>query len=287
VKLEMKESSVSASLCLLAFGDPGEIGVLSLSSIFKNVQVSRFCICADSEGQDWILRNTPKEKLESLCFHRPEESALDGLNLDLSQRGKYSEFGKDRFIKLTTFKWQLMRDSMKAHPDSRALLFSDLDVIWFSDPFSQDQLTPISKIFAQDDTPKYSKSIHLCSGIMFFPQDSETIEILDALFKRQLDSNMKGLLIPDEPILNQWFRETRKVSLPLLALDSRRFVIGHRFLHSLLWRSSRREQMVCFHVNYVVGENRKAILGRLQGDWRWPGLAFIEFVLIIVSKVPN
>jgi hypothetical protein len=258
--------------------------------MYENIEVSRFCICADQEGHEWIKKNTPPEKLAKLCFHDPDKDALRSLRLVFSERNQYAEFGKERFIKLTTFKWQLIRDSILAHPDSLTHLFSDLDVIWFTNPFYYEQISSFSGILAQDDTPKASTSIHLCSGIMFFPNENRSLQILNSLFQRQLTSNISGFLIPDEPILNQWYKEAKPLQPKLAVLDSKQFIIGHRFLYSLFWRTSQRDKMVCFHVNYVVGEKRKArrakaVLCRKQGDLRWIPYFAMELTSIIFSKL--
>jgi Nucleotide-diphospho-sugar transferase len=164
-----------------------------------------------------------------------------------------------------------------------------LDVIWFSNPFRHEHNSLFARILAQDDTPKASSNIHLCSGIMLFPNENRSLQILNSLFEKQLTSNMNGSLIPDEPILNQWYADVKQFDPKLTVLDSKRYVIGHRFFHSLLWRSAQREQIVCFHVNYVVGEKRKArraraILCRREGDWRWIHYSAVELFLTFFSK---
>jgi hypothetical protein len=266
------------------------MATMSLETIFKRLKFTRLCISSDIPGRNWVIRNTPQNKLHTLCFHDPNQSALDSLGLDFSEVANYTEFGKDRFIKLTTFKWQIIRDSLQSHPDSGGVLFSDLDVIWFSDPFYKD-INPIpEKILAQDDTPQQGENIHACSGIMFFPRKKPSVEILNILFEKQLNTNKKGILIPDEPILNQWLLETKVNSSDFSLFDSRSFVIGHRFLHSLFWRKNRRENMICFHINYIVGDKRKskrarAILSRQSGDLRWIKFAVIEFVILIFTRL--
>lgn len=245
---------------------------------------------SDKAGKNWILRNTPQNKLHSLCFHDPELSALKAMNLVISENNNYSEFGKDKFIKLTTFKWQLIHDSLSSHTDLKGALFSDLDVFWFLNPFQYDLMENTSKILAQDDTPKSNKEKHFCSGIMFFPNSSKSKEVLDSLFYKQLESNSAGNLIPDEPILNQWFQSTKYDAEFISTLNSKRFVIGHRFFHVMFWRRYTREKMVCFHFNYVIGELRKwergkALLNRMEGNHRWIIYYAFELFRVVLERI--
>ena len=283
-------NSFSRSVCLLAFGNLGASAITSLNSIYDKFENERFCISSDEAGKEWILANTPDEKLASLCFHDPENFALNSLGLNLSGSEKYSEFGKERFIKLTTFKWHLIGDSLKIHRDSPGVLFTDLDVIWFQSPLEQELSGSDSRIFVQDDTPKNHQFIHLCSGVMYFPNNSYSIELLSKLFSEQFNANANGNLIPDEPILNRWFLDSNQDSTKLSVLDREKFIIGHRYFYFLLERRARRQKAVCFHLNYVVGEDRKnrrakALLSRKVGSFAWIFYASIDFFEVVLRRL--
>jgi hypothetical protein len=286
----LRDSTLSHSVCVLAFGNLGESAITSLSTIYRQLENVRFCICSDEAGKKWILSNTPNEKLGSLCFHDPEGFALKRLGLDASVNKEYSEFGKERFIKLTTFKWYLIREVLSIHKEARGALFTDLDVIWFKNPFMHDLEESSTRIFAQDDTPKDSKFIHLCSGIMYFPNTEYSIKLLGDLFSEQLDTNVDGNLIPDEPILNKWFMKIGQDLTQLSPLDQQKYIIGHRYFHFFLKRKALRQEVVCFHLNYVIGEYRKyrrakALASRMEDGAAWIFYSAMDFVEVMLRRL--
>jgi hypothetical protein len=211
------------------------------------------------------------------------------LGLGSSPNYSYSQFGKERFIKLTTFKWQLLRDSLKMHSDLSGVLFTDLDVLWFRNPFLLELREPPIKILAQDDTPNGGKSLHVCSGIMYFPNTKYSIKLLDNLFNTQFHLNKSGNLTPDEPILNNWIKDMGQSQNKLAVFDPHKFIIGHRFFHFMLRKKTLRHQAVCFHLNYVVGELRKhrrakALVGREEKSLTWFFYFVIELFLVGISR---
>jgi hypothetical protein len=215
---------------------------------------------------------------------------LNRLGLNSFGNEKYSEFGKERFIKLTTFKWYLIGNSLKTHEDSSGVLFTDLDVIWFQNPFEQELNGAYRKILVQDDTPKNSEFIHLCSGIMYFPNTEYAIKLLGDLFSEQLEENFNGNLIPDEPILNKWFKKTGQDPTHLSLLDKQRYLIGHRYFHFLLKQKTLRQRVVCFHLNYVIGEDRKnrrakALASRMEDGAAWIFYATMDFVQVMFRRL--
>jgi hypothetical protein len=284
------KGSGSVSLCLLVFGSLGTSAETSLASIYQKFERERICVCADDSGREWILKNTPEAKIASLCFHNPDKSALKLLGLDTTEVNHYSEFGNERFVKLTTFKWQLLRDSLCEHTKTSGVLFTDLDVIWFQNPFEKTFEFKSGKILAQDDTPEDSKAIHLCSGIMFFPNKVTSLDLLNKLFTKQLSENAIGNLTPDEPTLNNWFRAIGQDSNLLTVFATDQYIIGHRFFHFLLRRSAHSGKEICFHLNYVVGEVRKnrrakAILSRRNKGLNWIFLLAVELLLQSFARV--
>ena len=212
---------------------------------------------ADYAGKSWVSEHISDDLKPRLCWHEPHEKSLDALNLADTGMHSYSEFGQERFISLTTFKWELLRKSLNDHADIEYALFTDLDVIWLKDPSLEIEKVfrnPSIQVAAQDDTPK--KGIqHFCSGVMAWRNSLENQHSLELLRSRQLERNISGDFIPDEPIFNQWFQEgNRKKVVPL---DPRKIVIGHRFFHLFLRKKFTFRDLQCFHANYVIGEERK------------------------------
>jgi hypothetical protein len=163
-------------------------------------------------------------------------------------------------------------------------------VIWFKNPFMHDLEESSTRIFAQDDTPKDSRFIHLCSVIMYFPNTEYSIKLLGDLFSEQLDTNVDGNLIPDEPILNKWFMKIGQDLTQLSPLDQQKYIIGHRYFHFFLKRKALRQEVVCFHLNYVIGEYRKyrrakALASRMEDGAAWIFYSAMDFVEVMLRRL--
>jgi hypothetical protein len=260
---------------ILIFGNLGLSARLSYKSILQNHK-NGICVASDKAGANWIRLNTPIERTRDICFHAIPEHFLLELGLDSLEFDTYSNFGKERFIKLTSFKWYLLLDILKKHREVDFVVFSDLDVIWFEFP-SQDPFhlkanqSCVSLI--QDDTPRGATEYHFCTGIMFWKSSPKSIEILTNLFETQISSNLIGRLVPDEPILNQYWRQLGDKSI-FKILDLTKFVIGNRFFHLFFSKRYKSSKQTAFHANYVVGEKRKfrrlrALEIYQQGKWGW------------------
>ena len=274
---------------LLVFGHLGKSAEISFSTI-NNLNCESICVIGDKSGIEWISKLSEKLNYQELCVHIPKHKDLDVLKLSGTEDNKYSDFGNERFIKLTTFKWYLIKDTLIKHPHLNYVLFSDLDVVWLKEPslnyFDQFKNT---FLFVQDDSPVNSQSVHACSGIMFWRNTQSSIETLDLLFDDQLNSNVKGKLIPDEPILNLWIRNL-SLQDSFSLLPNKEYVIGHRFFHLILKFGFSFENLICFHANYVKGEKRKLkriqiLLNKIENGNYWKIHFPVEMFLKFLSKI--
>lgn len=274
---------------LLVFGRLGKSAELSFSTI-KNLNCESICVMGDKSGIEWISKIAEKFDYQKLCVHIPERKYLEALNLSNTEENKYSDFGNERFIKLTTFKWYLIKDVLTQHQNLSFTLFSDLDVVWLKEPslnkFAQFDNT---FLFVQDDSSLKSLTKHVCSGVMFWRNNNFSKETLKFLFENQLNANTEGKLIPDEPILNLWIKNSsRKDSFMLLPKSE--YVIGHRFYHLIMKFGFSLNDLICFHANYVKGEKRKLrrmkiLIDRLNKGTNWVIYFPIEILLKVWSKL--
>jgi hypothetical protein len=230
---------------------------LSFKSIVAQ-KPKRICIAGDEAGKISILKIANTKQKEIICFHQFSPKLLKDLGLTELET-QYSEFGQERFIKLTTFKWDLILQSLKKHKEADSVVFSDLDVLWMNS-FEPRQILNFQKTryvaAIQDDSPKGRGSNHFCTGIMIWSNSSKSHRILSQLFRSQYDSNASGRLIPDEPIFNNFYQNTKDKSI-FSTLDSYQFVIGHRFFHlNFPWIFNFKD-IVAFHANYVIGDRSK------------------------------
>lgn len=272
---------------ILAFGELGESSRISLDSILK-IHDSTICVAGDSLGLTWVRKNLSASQTRQLCTHQIPEKDLFELNLLPTRYSTYSNFGQERFIKLTTFKWFLISDILQRHPNLDYVIFSDLDVLWLKTPeigiFNTTEYASCLAII-QNDTPRGNPTTYFCTGIMFWKNCLESSSVLNSLFVDQMQSNVSGSLIPDEPIFNQWFQKRKNQSL-VKALPSNQFVIGHRFFHLILSINFDLQKINAFHSNYVVGEKAKAqrlqaIIHRQSKNIRW----LPAFFKILIQKL--
>ena len=263
------------TFALIAFGNLGMSASISLKSIL-GIGVSRICFTGDRAGIDWMQSQMLNSSKDILCLHEISPIELKKLNLNYSTENQYTNFGQERFIKLTTFKWFLLQSILIQHSSTTSVIFSDLDVYWLNVPsleklFSAEPKNQIA--FLQNDTPKGASAIHFCTVIMFWVNTDESVKALRELYQSQFSTALSGHPIPDEPIFNSWFRSYPS-KWRVKPLDSELFVIGHRFFNLLLKKRSEVQAINAFHANYVIGD--KAKLRRLRtvemksaGNWKW------------------
>ena len=279
------------AFALIIFGKLGNSARISLNSIL-NTGVTRICIAGDESGLKWIERHVSESQKHILCSHEIPKHDLLNLKLDLSSINQYSIFGQERFIKLTTFKWYLLKSVLDTHDYLDYVIFSDLDILWLKNPSLKHPKSSSlnhTTVAIQDDTPAGALEPHLCTGIMYWLNTNENIEILESLYSMQYHENLRGNLIPDEPTFNKWFRSMAK-PVNIESLNPRTFVIGHRFFQLLISKNWPLKEVIAFHSNYVVGEKAKyrrlkTIELRMHQDWRWAFFYLREVVIRLSQKL--
>jgi len=186
------------ALLIGKLGRSAEISLMSMLLNYKNI-----CLGVDEHGKASVIEFANSQNIEineCFCFHPITSEKLQQVNLKVSNT--FSNFGESSFVKLTTFKWYLIQDVMKKHSDKDHIIFSDLDVFWKS----QIKSLPVDKkvlVFAQNDTPRNSIKRHYCTGIMIWKNNQKNRQILNKLYKIQLQNINQNILIPDEPIFNK------------------------------------------------------------------------------------
>lgn len=289
--LDVENRKPNFAVALLIFGRLSESAAISLKSIV-NLYANTICILADTSGESWIRQYEKVYNLPTICVHKPEEVDLQSLGLDLREANEYSEFGNERFIKLTTFKWYLLSDILIQHSELNGALFSDLDVLWRKFPeeldiFAEDKS---GLAFIQDDSPLKSKKKHFCTGVMYWKNSGISKGILNELFTAQKQNIQKGNLIPDEPTFNNWYINSES-NEGIVSFPEKEVVIGHRFLNLCTNHNSfNYKSFSCFHANYVVGERRKFLLldtlsKRINGEITWIFGAVIYLIIKISEKI--
>lgn len=260
---------------VLAFGCLGESAKISFKSI-DSLNPRRIYVMADKSGRSWMEKEVMPYIRSNITLFEPREVDLKELSLIQDEHLiDYSEFGKQRFIRLTAFKWDLIRRSL-LDSDSD-IFFSDLDVIWLASPEKELAVEDDAIVWAQDDTPSRLKRKYFCTGIMLWKNSYDSINVLDELFENQCENILLGRDIPDEPTFNLLVRASQEMSKKTRALSAKTFVVGHRFFFSFF--NFRINHIIAFHANYVKGEQEKyrrleAVRRRNVNDYSWIFLFF-------------
>ena len=286
----MKINEQSYAFALLIFGQLGDSARISLQSILRNSS-SKICIGGDRAGLNWAISQVPEVDKSRLCIHSIPRKYLQAFGLDGSENYMYSNFGQERFIKLTTFKWYLLHSVLTQHKQLDLVVFSDLDVIWLSPPTQKLGTCNIDNNLAliQDDTPQGAKYKHFCTGIMFWFNKVESIQALAELYAQQFMQNNTGALIPDEPTFNRWY-ESRNSINKISVLPTESFVIGHKYFKFIISRNHTFQNLTAFHANYVIGEKAKyrrlrSFELRCIGHKSWYILTLNEFARRLFSPL--
>jgi hypothetical protein len=244
---------MNAGVCILVIGDLGETGKLSLETL-QNINPARVCITSNSTGKDWLLNAAPESIKKLFCFHPKVFENFEFKYLE--DKKEYSEYRSKDFRILTLLKWDLMKESLQSHPESEALLFSDLDIYWLEDPNDYVSRLKSSKsvMFVQNDASRLRPN-WCCTGVMFWKNTDQSVKFLSELRNRQKFRIESGMLQDDEDTFNQYISEPTSLLL-FERLPIERFLVGRHFT-KLFFGSSKNRRQFCFHANYLTGLNRK------------------------------
>ena len=244
---------MNASVCLLVIGDLGSAGKLSISTL-ERINPSRICIASNPSGKKWLLSVTSESLVSKFCFHDDIAEKFEFEHVQ--KKSSYSEYRSKDFRILTLLKWDLLFDSLHSHPESKAVLFSDLDVYWMDDPdiFLSRLEASTSLMYVQDDASELRPS-WCCTGVMFWKNSAKSQVMIKQLREIHQDRINNGCLQDDEDTFNQYVREFPN-SLAFERLPKEQFLVGRHF-KKILFPSETRDPKFCFHANYLTGLNRK------------------------------
>ena len=241
------------NLCLLVIGDLGETGRISLQSL-SNLETTKVCVAANPSGIEWLKKNSPSDLVGKLCLH--DEILANFEYTQFNLKSVYSEYRSMDFRILTLLKWDLLAESMRIHTDVKTVLFSDLDIYWFRDPFETiESLTNSNtNLFVQDDASK-KRPTWCCTGVMFWKKNEQSLHSIAALRNLQKERIEAGKPQDDEDTFNQLIH-LENSSLDFDRLNQTEFIVGRNFKKMLI-SSDFRARKICFHANYLTGLSRK------------------------------
>ena len=174
--------------------------------------------------------------------------------------GEYKNFTQEEFFKLVILKWALITICL-SKSSSSVVIYSDLDVLWLSDP-SDDLTNSFShyehiQIQLQDFTSNPALP-NLCMGFAAFRNSTKCkslIAELNSLHQEMLQKNSK---IGDDDVITQYFRERQPVEISLLPQST--FPVGNMgklFSPKPFFPGVESPKPYIFHANFVIGNANK------------------------------
>lgn len=176
----------------------------------------------------------------------------------------YLEYTDLAFFQLVQLKWQLFITLCKLQDIDR-VIYSDLDVVWLSDPvnyfteiFESD---PQIQFCVQDQTFR-SPLRDLCMGLFVFRANETNIETFQYLALVHATALLQKTSTGDDGIITDYYRALEdKTSIHLLPQMS--FPVGsmaNAFTNVGGFSKLMLKKPYIFHANYVVGERKKLLL---------------------------
>ena len=256
-----KNSFAFLILCMGKFEDSARISLNSMAKV-ASYSGAKIFVYADTSGRKWLLENIENKQILIFIEVDIKNVPLRVRNRFESQESfQYAKFGSDEMKSLTPLKWDGLLEVFKSDYDLKAVVFSDLDVIWTRSPHSEVDELVKSDLLAllQDDTPKGSRG-YFCTGIQIWKNSERSADYISqlSLFHRKShddDFRYRNMLVGDEKAFNLWMAKTKSLSF-FAGLDSRKYVIGHNVKMAIL-RLILRINPIAIHANYSSSEHLK------------------------------
>lgn len=237
---------------------------ISLNSMAKLASCSdtRIFAYADNSGKEWLLENVDDREVLKFIDVDINKVPLKIRNRFQTRKSfKYARFGSDEMKSLTPLKWDALLEVFTSNRDLKAVVFSDLDVIWTRLPnFEVDQLINSNLLaLLQDDTPKGSRG-YFCTGIQIWKNNDRSLEYilnLSEFHRKSHEDNFRyrNMLVGDEKAFNLWIAKTNSLSF-FAPLNSSKYVIGHNVKLALIGLLLRINP-IAIHANYSSSEYLK------------------------------
>ena len=216
---------------------------------------------------------------------------------DLNLQGVYKDFSESLFYQIVQLKWQLLETLFAT--DFDIVIYSDLDVIWISDPigalqrvFSQNSgvAVQIQSFTTDPSNPK------LCMGFVAFRNVATSHNIVAACKEIHLQSLKSDSHTGDDDVITKYYSDNNYTS-EIQLLPQTTFPVGsllNLFITRPVFPGLTAPKPYIFHLNYVVGLQNKRIMLRVLGvkfkiktrglpHWRF--LITVKHIRIMASGV--
>lgn len=277
--------NLKSIVAFLVINQIKELPIASIRSVLEN---------SDSEIRVGYLNDIDIEGLD--ISSRVKFVRLRPLP-DLELQGVYKDFSESLFYQIVQLKWQLLETLFLQ--DFDIIIYSDLDVIWISNPvdalqrvFSQDSgvAVQIQSFTTDPSDPK------LCMGFVAFRNVEASRSIVTACKEIHLESLKSNYLTGDDDVITKYYSDNNYTS-KIRLLPQSTFPVGsllNLFTTRPTFPGLGAPKPYIFHLNYVVGLQNKRLMLRVlgkkfkiktQGLIFWRVLITVKYIRIIVSGV--
>jgi hypothetical protein len=216
---------------------------------------------------------------------------------DINLKGAYKDFSDSLFYQIVQLKWQLIETLFEL--DYEFIIYTDLDVIWFSDPVAS-----LEAVFAQDS--KIALQIQsftsdpsnpkLCMGFVAFRNAEATHKIVSECKDIHVESLKNESKYGDDDAVTKYFTENNMTD-QIRLLPQSTFPVGsllNLYATVPVFPGLAAPTPYIFHLNYVVGLQNKRIMMRLLkkrmsvktvGLNHWQVLLILKRLRFISSKI--
>jgi hypothetical protein len=216
---------------------------------------------------------------------------------DIDLKGEYKDFSDSLFYQIVQLKWQLIETLFEL--DYECIIYTDLDVIWFSDP-----IPSLEAVFAQDS--KVALQIQsftsdpsnpkLCMGFVAFRNAEATHNIVSECKEIHVKSLKNYSKFGDDDAVTKYFVENNMTD-QIRLLPQSTFPVGsllNLYATVPIFPGLAAPTPYIFHLNYVVGLQNKRIMMRLLkkrmlvktvGLNHWQVLLILKRLRFISSKI--
>lgn len=277
--------SLKSVVAFLVINQIDELPLASIRSVLKNssapIKVG-FLNDQDIEGLD-ISPRVEFIRLKPLP------------NLELN--GAYKDFSDSLFYQIVQLKWQLIETLFELDHD--CIIYSDLDVIWFSDPISS-----LESVFVRNPTVAMQvqsftsdpSDPKLCMGFVAFMNSTSARTIVSECKELHFESLKTNAKFGDDDAITQYFVEKNLVD-QIQLLPQSTFPVGsllNLYTTVPVFPGLAAPTPYIFHLNYVVGLQNKRIMMRLLnrrlsvktfGLKHWRILLYLKKLRFVFSKL--
>lgn len=280
--LTLLESDSTALVFLLA----NNMGLLAEVTIRRALENSKCPVFLGYVDEKDLTESCFDSRVTRIQLASSSSSVTSAVNVNR----EYSDFSTNDFFQIVTLKWDLLEWAFST--DVKYLIYSDLDVLWISNPipkilsaFIQDEDLDVQiQSFSSDPDDR-----RLCMGFVALRVGDRVMEFTNICRNLHIEALMLNKKYGDDDAVNDFYREAHCPAW-IKELPQPTFPVGNlanTFSKRDVFPGLRAPVPYIYHANFVVGLQSKLMLLhviseqyslRLFGFWKRRELSVLVFV---------